>query len=243
MSNLIVFDFNDNVVRFVDGKPVANDVAKALGYADPSKTVSTKVDEAYKGVTDLVTPGGKQSVTILEEAGIYQLIFSSKLESAKIFQKWVFEEVLPSIRKTGKFSIQGELKKPERQLPPVRDIIDYANASKTINSLPDSHTKRLLDKMLTKTLAVQETNDYLALKATEEKPKQYTTAPVRAKDLGYSVEQIKDGGSLGKFVKKLVKPEFQDYSGQFLTWHYEINDAFDAAIHAYFNRQTLRVVN
>jgi hypothetical protein len=182
-------------------------------------------------------------MTIVSESGLYSLVLTSRKAEAKAFKKWITSELLPTIRKTGKFSIQEEPPKPERQLPPVRDIIDYANASKTINSLPDSHTKRLLDKMLTKTLAVQETNDYLALKATEEKPKQYTTAPVRAKDLGYSVEQIKDGGSLGKFVKKLVKPEFQDYSGQFLTWHYEINDAFDAAIHAYFNRQTLRVVN
>ncbi|MFM6183284.1 MAG: Bro-N domain-containing protein, partial [Dolichospermum sp.] len=45
-----------------------------------------------------------QSVTVLEEAGIYQLVFGSKLPSAKIFQKWVFEEVLPSIRKTGSYS-------------------------------------------------------------------------------------------------------------------------------------------
>ena len=99
--SLSVFDFQKQEVRFIDGKPVANDVARILGYADPAKTVSTKVDTENKGVTKMVTPGGIQSVTVLEEAGIYQLIFGSKLQSAKQFQQWVFSEVLPQIRKTG----------------------------------------------------------------------------------------------------------------------------------------------
>lgn len=103
MSNLSVFSFESQEVRFVDGKPVANDVAAVLGYKDPADAVYRKVDTEYKGVCKIQTPGGKQSVTVLEEPGIYQLIFSSKLASAKVFQKWVFEEVLPSIRKTGKY--------------------------------------------------------------------------------------------------------------------------------------------
>ena len=106
MSILAVHVFEGHDVRFSEGKPVANDVAKALGYADPAKTVSTKVSAKNKGVTKLVTPGGTQSVTVLEEAGIYQLIFGSKLESAEKFQDWVFSEVLPSIRKTGSYGTQ-----------------------------------------------------------------------------------------------------------------------------------------
>ncbi len=97
------FDFNGQAVRFVDGKPVANDVAKILGYANPAKTISTKVKAKNKGVTEMVTPGGKQTVTVLEEAGIYQLIFGSKLEAAEKFQDWVFDEVLPQIRETGEY--------------------------------------------------------------------------------------------------------------------------------------------
>lgn len=104
MSNLSVFGFNQQEIRFVDGKPVANDVAQALGYSDPAKTVSTKVDPDYRSVTKLVTVDGKlRDVTVLEEPGIYQLIFGSKLESAEKFRKWVFEEVLPQIRKTGSY--------------------------------------------------------------------------------------------------------------------------------------------
>ena len=117
MNNLSAFDFEGYQVRFVDGKPVANDVAQVLGYANPAKTISTKVDPENKGVTKMVTPGGTQSVTVLEESGVYQLIFGSKLESAKRFQKWVFSEVLPSIRKTGGYG----------QPQPKRAITHYSD--------------------------------------------------------------------------------------------------------------------
>jgi anti-repressor protein len=103
--SLTIFQFENESIRFVDGRPVAVDVAKALGYAHPSSTIAKLVDLENKGVADLATPGGTQSAAVLEEAGIYQLIFSSKLPSAKKFQQWVFSEVLPSIRKTGTYSI------------------------------------------------------------------------------------------------------------------------------------------
>lgn len=124
MSNLAVFSFDSQDIRFVDGKPVANDVAAVLGYADPAKTVSTKVKSKNKGVAKMVTPGGIQSVTVLEEAGIYQLIFGSKLPSAEKFQDWVFEEVLPSIRKTGQYTIasQSSQQPAPQQLPQVTVI-------------------------------------------------------------------------------------------------------------------------
>ena len=80
---------------------VANDVAKALGYERPADTVRKFVWAENKGVAKLETPSGIQNTVIVNEAGVYQLIFRSKLESAKQFQKWVFEEVLPSIRKNG----------------------------------------------------------------------------------------------------------------------------------------------
>lgn len=108
MTNLNVFSFQNQDVRFADGKPVANDVAKVLGYKDPANAVHRKVFPENKGLCDLQTPGGIQSVAVLEEAGIYQLIFSSKLETAKLFQQWVFNEVLPSIRKTGSYSVKSE---------------------------------------------------------------------------------------------------------------------------------------
>jgi anti-repressor protein len=101
MSDLTVFDFESNSIRFVDGKPVAKDVAIALGYLDPRRAVNHHVSAQNKGRVKISTPGGNQSATVLYEAGIYQLIFSSKLPSAEKFQQWVFSEILPSIRKTG----------------------------------------------------------------------------------------------------------------------------------------------
>ena len=92
-------------VRFaiVDDKEyaVGIDIASALGYANPSKTISTKC----KGVTKMVIPtsGGNQKTSLIPESDIYRLIFGSKLESAEKFQDWVFDEVLPSIRKHGAY--------------------------------------------------------------------------------------------------------------------------------------------
>ena len=120
--SLQVFNFDNQEIRFVGDRPVANDVAKALGYAHPSKTISTKVKEKNKGITALVTPGGRQQVMVLEEAGIYQLVFSSKLPSAEKFQDWTFEEVLPSIRKVGSYSVD-QLKPPQTYLEALKALV------------------------------------------------------------------------------------------------------------------------
>jgi anti-repressor protein len=91
MSSLSVFNFESYEIRFSpEGNPVANDVAKALGYADPADAVWRKVKAKNKGICEIQTPGGIQSMTVLKESGIYQLIFGSKLPSAEKFQDWVF---------------------------------------------------------------------------------------------------------------------------------------------------------
>ena len=82
MSEIQLFHFESQEIRFVDGKPVANDVASALGYADPATTVYRKVDPEYKGVKKAQTPGGMQSVTVLEEAGVLQLVSGSRMPKA-----------------------------------------------------------------------------------------------------------------------------------------------------------------
>ena len=84
---------------------VGKDVAVALGYESPRAAVSKKVDPEDKGVSEMETPSGKQQMTIINESGLYALIFGSKLESAKRFKHWVTHEVLPAIRKTGSYSI------------------------------------------------------------------------------------------------------------------------------------------
>lgn len=73
----------------------------ALGYAEPRSAVSKRVEVEDKGVAEMETPSGIQKMTIINESGLYSLILSSKLESAKRFKHWVTSEVLPCIRKTG----------------------------------------------------------------------------------------------------------------------------------------------
>lgn len=80
---------------------VGKDVAEALGYANTRDALSKHVAEEDKGVAKCDTLGGKQDLTIINESGLYALIFGSKLESAKRFKKWVTSEVLPAIRKHG----------------------------------------------------------------------------------------------------------------------------------------------
>lgn len=82
---------------------VCKDVAMALGYANPRKAMADHVMEEDKGVTKCDTLGGKQDIAVINESGLYALIFGSKLESAKRFKHWVTSEVLPQIRKTGAY--------------------------------------------------------------------------------------------------------------------------------------------
>ncbi len=95
----------------IDGEPwfVAKDVAIALGYTNPRKAVIDHVNDEDKGVTNRDTLGGSQRVVIINESGLYSLILSSKLPSAKQFQKWITSDVLPNIRKYGAYITDKKL--------------------------------------------------------------------------------------------------------------------------------------
>lgn len=108
MNELQIFnseEFGDIRTVTINNEPwfVGKDVAEALGYSEPRSAVSKKIDEADRGVAEMETPSGKQNMTIINESGLYALIFGSKLESAKRFKHWVTSEVLPAIRKTGSY--------------------------------------------------------------------------------------------------------------------------------------------
>ena len=108
MNELQIFnseEFGDIRTVTIDNEPwfVGKDVAEALGYSEPRSAVSKKIDEADRGVAEMETPSGKQNMTIINESGLYALIFGSKLESAKRFKHWVTSDVLPAIRKTGTY--------------------------------------------------------------------------------------------------------------------------------------------
>ena len=89
----------------INGEPyfVGRDVAKILGYTNPNDALAKHVDEEDKGIAKCDTLGGIQELTVINESGLYSIILSSKLPSAKRFKRWVTSEVLPAIRKHGVF--------------------------------------------------------------------------------------------------------------------------------------------
>lgn len=101
---------------------VANDVCRVLGYANPRDALAKHVDDDEKGVAKCDTLGGVQTLAIINESGLYSLIFGSTLPAAKKFKRWVTHEVLPSIRKYGFYGLlNGE---QVRQLP-IREYVHY----------------------------------------------------------------------------------------------------------------------
>ena len=113
-ANLIPFQFQSLTIRTVviDDEVwwVGKDVCQALGYANPSDAMK----QHCKGVAKrypLQTAGGMQEVRVLSEADVLRLIVSSNLPEAQRFERWVFEEVLPTIRKTGRYAM------PEQPAP------------------------------------------------------------------------------------------------------------------------------
>lgn len=89
---------------------VGKDVAEALGYSQPAKAIREHVKDTHKGVSEMDTPGGRQQIIIIDEAGLYSLVLRSKLPAAEAFQEWVVAEVIPSIRKTGSYSVNQDIK-------------------------------------------------------------------------------------------------------------------------------------
>ena len=107
MCNLTNFNFDNNQVRtlLINDKPyfVGYDVAEALGYSKPRNAISTHCKGALK--QGVLTEGGKQEMLVIPEGDVFRLIIKSRLEKAQKFESWVMDEVLPQLRKTGKYEI------------------------------------------------------------------------------------------------------------------------------------------
>ncbi len=111
MNTVIPFDFEGNAIRstVIDDEPwfVATDLATTLEYRDAEKATQY-LDEDEKGTLKEGTLGGNQNLMIINESGLYSLIFRSRKASAKRFKKWVTSEVLPAIRRTGRYDMSGQ---------------------------------------------------------------------------------------------------------------------------------------
>jgi prophage antirepressor-like protein len=230
-SPIQLFHFDSNEIRFIDGKPVANDVALVLGYADPSKTISTKVYPKNRSLTEMVTEAGKRMATVLEEAGIYQLIFSSKLESAERFQDWVFSEILPAIRKTGSYSVHSKTQTPKLSanklaLEISRDVREISD-----NLIDNPRLAQfLIDLAISEVMPASNSLTGSKLKGVAE----------IAESLGLPVN-FNNRSSLGKFIKKscnhLSQQEERLVNGQqrFVACYPEDNPEVIEAIKAFFS--------
>lgn len=111
MNELQIFnspEFGDIRTVEIDGKPyfVANDIAKSLGYKRPADAVTAHCKGSVKH--RYLTEGGEQEVKVIPEGDVYRLISRSKLPSAEKFERWVFDEVIPSIRKNGGYIVGQE---------------------------------------------------------------------------------------------------------------------------------------
>lgn len=131
MNELQNFNFNGNQLRtvLIDNEPffVGKDAAAAIGYSNTRKAIRDHVKGKYLREERIVTPSGVQTVTVISEPGLYQLAGESKLPSAEPFQDWVYEEVLPAIRKHGAYMTNEVI---ERTLTSPDFIIQLATKLK-----------------------------------------------------------------------------------------------------------------
>lgn len=108
MNNLQLFNFENNQLRtlLINNEPwfLGKDVADILEYTNTAKAIRDHVDEEDKLTERIVLSGQNREVIFINESGLYSLVLSSKLPSAKKFKRWVTSEVLPQIRKTGSYA-------------------------------------------------------------------------------------------------------------------------------------------
>ena len=161
---------------------VGKDIAGILGFSNSRKAIADHVDDEDKGVTNCYTLGGNQNITVINESGLYSLIFGSKLPSAKKFKHWVTNEILPSIRKNGSYALQSADNVREKEIGLARAeflrsmALEYNGKSETYKQILDAY-------------AVKELAGEFILPLPEVKQKSYSAGEV-GKMLGISANKV-----------------------------------------------------
>ncbi|MEN3166710.1 Bro-N domain-containing protein [Gluconobacter sp. OJB] len=142
MTDLVPFSFESHDVRVVmrNGQPwwVLADVCRVLEIVNPARSAS-RLDDDEKGIHTMNTLGGPQEVTVINESGLYSLIFTSRKAAAKRFKKWVTSEVLPQIRKTGGYRAdQVSYAPPPWTLENWRERLAMVQETRKIFGEPDA---------------------------------------------------------------------------------------------------------
>ena len=170
-AEIIPFDYSGKTIRVImdeSGEPwwIASDACNALGLTNVSQAVSRLSNDEKNNIilSDVIRPG-KPSIAIVSEPGLYKLIFRSKMKQAVKFQRWVYHDVLPAIRKTGTYSVQpvqpdhpalpqtykealihlvAQVEKTEalqienKELAPKAKVYDFVSASKGLVCISDA---------------------------------------------------------------------------------------------------------
>ena len=151
MTDLQIFNSPEfGAIRTIekDGEPwfVGKDVAAALGYTNARNAVPAHVDDEDKLRTQIEYAGQKRDITIINESGLYSLVLSSKLPTAKKFKRWVTSEVIPSIRKTGSYSALDMTQlSPEMQM--LKLLTDKAITTELAQKQQEQHLQLVEQKV------------------------------------------------------------------------------------------------
>lgn len=150
-ENIKIFnnsEFGEIRVMLIDDDPwfVGKDIAAALGYKDTVNALKAHVDEQDKAGWRITTQFGEKETTIINESGLYSMIFSSKLESAQRFKHWVTHEVLPSIRKHGMYMTDNLLETAIANPDFVIGLIQNMKAEKEKSAALQMQNKQLCEK-------------------------------------------------------------------------------------------------
>lgn len=239
MSELQIFknaEFGSIRTLQINGEPyfVGKDVAEILGYTNPSKALSDHVDEEDKLNNESLSSLGQRGGWLINESGLYSLILSSKLPTARKFKRWVTSEVLPTIRRHGVYAVDEVL----------------ANPDMLIEALLQLKAEREINQALKETVAVQ--NQQIV----EMKPKasyydvvlnckDLVAISVIAKDYGWSANrmnqylhqkgvQYKQGNKIWLLYQKYAEMGYTNtkthsYPGNNGTMH--------TAVHTYWTQQ------
>lgn len=194
MNNLTKWNFENSEVRTltIENEPyfVGKDVAEILGYTNPSKALADHVDEDDKLNNESLSSLGQRGGWIINESGLYSLILSSKLPTAKKFKRWVTSKVLPSIRRNGMYATDELIANPDL-------------AIKAFMALKEEREKT---KALNETVAVQ------TQQIAELKPKaSYYDVVLNCKDLISVTEIAKDYGKTAQWLNNILHEEGIQY--------------------------------
>jgi prophage antirepressor-like protein len=140
-----VFDFQNHQLRIVehDGEPwfVASDVCKILEIQNVTQALQ-RLDEDERSMFNI---GRQGNANIVNEPGLYELIFASRKPEAKTFKKWLKQEVLPSIRKTGSYNNVTPLSKDQALVTALRTTADLMEGHREIKNTVGQYGKKILE--------------------------------------------------------------------------------------------------